>query len=726
MNRVREYSLLLMCTVLWIATGYSQAIAPSSAPDSLTSVGDKLYFSADDGINGRELWVYDEQIKEPLLVADIWPGERGSNPSSFLGLGDKLLFAAETEDKSRPGYTLGVELWVSDGTAIGTKLVQNIGPGADSGFRKWMTSRDGVAYFEAETPTEGQELWRTDGTVEGTRLVADIWVGADGSQPTLRDHGWLPDGRLVFIAFRDAENVLLAFDPSDGTFETLRVVDLESNVLREAIGVVFFTTKDTEHGWELWKTDGTEAGTVFVKDINPEALDASPGSVLAHGGKAYFAATDVGHGRELWVTDGTESGTHLVRDVYPGTADSNPYQITSSGPYLYFAANGEDVGVEIWRTDGSEEGTILLRNINLGQTNSNPYSLIDLGGSLVFGATSSESGIELWGSDGTPAGTRLIKDILRGPSLEPSGNPFRLTRHGASIYFHATTLENGVELWRTDGTSEGTTLVSDIWKEIRPNPSSSPHNLTAVDGTLFFVARDSDHGNELWRTVDAPDRVQMVKDIFPRSAGSDPHHLTAVGPILYFGADDGTNGDELWCSDGTEAGTRLVQDYAPTQANSSPKELTMYKNTLYFVAWNERDGEELLKVEDMGIHRVMDINPGPASSSPRDLIVVGNVLYFRANDGARGEELWESSGADYNTRMVKDLLPRTTASTIPTWLTPLERKLYFVATDGMRGLELWSIETAGARPAMVADIARGPGAESLIGEERDSHRSVTR
>jgi ELWxxDGT repeat protein len=127
----------------------------------------------------------------------------------------------------------------------------------------------------------------------------------------------------------------------------------------------------------------------------------------------------------------------------------------------------------------------------------------------------------------------------------------------------------------------------------------------------------------------------------------------------------------------------------------------------------------------MESHRVKDINPGPGSSSPRELVVVGDALYFRANDGTSGGELWASWGSEYNTQMVHDILPRTTASTIPTGLTPVEHKLFFVASDGMRGLELWSIENAGARPSMVADIARGSAA-SLIDNEGERRRSETR
>ncbi|MCC6797409.1 MAG: hypothetical protein IT366_20010 [Candidatus Hydrogenedentes bacterium] len=698
---------LLVIVTICAVPAFGQEIAPSSEPKDLCSVGGKLYFSADDGNRGRELWVFDSQSKTAKLVKDIWPGERASNPAHLTSLGTLLLFAAETPANAELGLSNGTELWVSDGSDEGTQSLGDLHPGVTSGFHKWIAKREGIAYFEGNHPDTGAELWRTDGTIEGTRLAADIWQGPEGSDPSRNNAVWLPDGRLVLMTYRDARDVLLSFSPSDGQIEELKVVHLESNICGVLDGAVYFTDMDNEHGWELWRTDGTPSGTLLFKDIYLGASNASPGPMILHGGRAYFKAADKEHGSELWVTDGTESGTRMVKDIYTGVADSSPFNLTSCGDYLYFAASSENFGIEIWRSDGTEEGTFLLSDINPGLANSDPYGLTNLNGKLLFGATSSDFGVELWGSDGSSSGTILVKDIVRGSPATFSGNPYGFSALGPHVYFRATTIENGVELWHSDGSLNGTELVEDLCTEIRPNPSSAPSNLTALGDTLYFVAHDAESGNELWRTIN--ETAELVRDIFPGPASSNPHDLTPLNNTLYFGADDGTNGDELWLTDGTAAGTKLVQDFAARDLHSGPKELTVFQNTVFLVAWTETHGEELCMVKDMAIHRVRDINPGPASSQPRELVVAGGRLYFRANDGTHGEELWESGGTEPTTRMVLDAFRPTTVSELPAWLTPVQGQLFFVNSDEKYGMELWYLGPKRSEPRLFADVARGYG-----------------
>src|SRR5262249_1844409 len=129
---------------------------------------------------------------------------------------------------------------------------------------------------------------------------------------------------------------------------------------------------------------------------------------------------------------------------------------------------------------------------------------------------------------------------------------------------------NGVELWKSDGTSAGTVMV----KEIASGPygtyaSSYPRSLSNVAGTLFFTADDGIHGRELWKSDGTSDGTAIVKDILPGGDGSiDPNNFPAptminVSGTLFFAANDGANGNELWKSDGTNAGTVLVRDLAP-------------------------------------------------------------------------------------------------------------------------------------------------------------------
>src|SRR5262249_5791385 len=138
---------------------------------------------------------------------------------------------------------------------------------------------------------------------------------------------------------------------------------------------------------------------------------------------------------------------------------------------------------------------------------------------------------------------------------------------------------HGYELWKSDGTAAGSTLVKDIFPGgisgygYYPN-SSYPSHLTNVNGTLFFEDNDGTHGNELWKSDGTAAGTVLVKDINPGSSGSNPTDLTNVNGTLFFEATDGTHGYELWKSDGTATGTVMVKDINPGSGSSSPSYLT--------------------------------------------------------------------------------------------------------------------------------------------------------
>ena len=92
----------------------------------------------------------------------------------------------------------------------------------------------------------------------------------------------------------------------------------------------------------------------------------------------------------------------------------------------------------------------------------------------------------------------LFKDIYTGVSYGSgnSSNPSYLTVFNGSLYFRADNGINGYELWKTDGTDQGTVLVKDIYTG---SGSSAPSNLTVFNGSLYFSARDG-NGIELWKT----------------------------------------------------------------------------------------------------------------------------------------------------------------------------------------------------------------------------------
>lgn len=252
-------------------------------------------------------------------------------------------------------------------------------------------------------------------------------------------------------------------------------------------------------------------------------------------GTLFLRADDGEHGSELWKSDGTAAGTVLVKDILPGSNGSYAYpgSLTEVGGTLFFMAYDEQHGVELWKSDGTAEGTLLVRDIRPGSKSSAPPSLgidcllTDVDGIAYFRVDDGEHGFELWKSDGTAAGTVLVKDILPGSD---GSYPWKLTAVEETLFFDV-----GGELWKSDGTEGGTVLVKDV----------EPQSLTDFDGRLFFTAADPQHGRELWTSDGTPAGTLLVSDI-SAIGGSNPKNLSVVGGTLFFTADDGLNGRELW------------------------------------------------------------------------------------------------------------------------------------------------------------------------------------
>jgi ELWxxDGT repeat protein len=413
--------------------------------------------------------------------------------------------------------------------------------------------------------------------------------------------------------------------------------------------LVFFTANDGVSGSELWKTDGTAAGTVLVKDINPGSAGSNPSALTDVNGTLFFSANDGTHGTELWKSDGTAAGTVMVSDINLGSGASTPGSLLNVNGALFFGATDATHGRELWKSDGTAAGTVMVSDINPGSGSSSPGNLTNVNGTVFFSANDGTHGNELWKSDGTTAGTMMVSDILPGSgSSFTSANPY-MTNVNGTLFFSAYDITHGYTLWKSDGTAAGTVIVSSL-------DPSSPSYLTNVNGTLFFNAGDSTHGTELWKSDGTDAGTTMVADINPApNTGSNPVDLIAENNSLFFYANDGTHGWEPWTCDGTAAGTQLVEDINPGSASSSalytsglltglpkPNYATNVNGTVYFQATDGTSGLELWQSDGTaaGTVRVMDINPGSPDSAPTGMTNINGSLYFSANDGVHGVEPW--------------------------------------------------------------------------------------
>jgi ELWxxDGT repeat protein len=192
-------------------------------------------------------------------------------------------------------------------------------------------------------------------------------------------------------------------------------------------GVIFFRANDGSTGTELWKTDGTGAGTTIVKDI---AAGNTPIGFLTNvNGTLFFNASNGNalNGSELWKSDGTDAGTVMVKDIFTGTSGSNPYYLMNINGTLLFQANDGSNGVELWKSDGTSAGTVMLE-IRSGTNGSYPSAFTNVNGTLFFQADNGNNGVELWKYSTIVSGVRNHTDIAREYSLSQNyPNPFNPT-----------------------------------------------------------------------------------------------------------------------------------------------------------------------------------------------------------------------------------------------------------------------------------------------------------
>jgi ELWxxDGT repeat protein len=407
---------------------------------------------------------------------------------------------------------------------------------------------------------------------------------------------------------------------------------------------LYFSATDGMNGTELWKSDGTSAGTVLVKDINPSFNSSSPRYLTNVNGTIYFHATNGTNGYELWKSDGTSSGTVLVKDIWPGALSGSPRDLTNFNGTLYFRVNDGATGYELWKSDGTSTGTVLVKDIWPGASGS-PLSFANVNGTLYFQATDGTiggaKGSELWKTDGTSSGTVLVKDINPGTA---SSSPLYLTNINGTLYFRASDGTTGFELWKSDGTSSGTVLVKDIQPGFN-NSGVTARAFANVSGTLYFTASDGTNGFELWTSNDTSAGTVLVKDIQPGAINGFPQDLTNINGTLYFRAKDGINGYELWKSDGTSSGTVLVKDLYAGSVGSVPRSFTFWNNQLYFVAYDPGRSDEIWVSDgtSAGTQIVSNVSDGTDLGPISSLVAVNNTLLFSAFDTARGQELWKLS-----------------------------------------------------------------------------------
>lgn len=681
----------------------------------LTNVGGTLYFAGSREGIGQELWKFDATTATTSLVADIAPGSASSGLHDFVSFGGNLFFIANDG-------VHGPELWRSNGTAAGTTMVKDVFAATnDSEHIQELTVVGETLFFHAREGAGDRRLWKSDGTTAGTIPVSLEPLGAPGgfliaSAPMIEAGGKLyfrayepSSGEEIWSSDGTLAGTRLAYDVTPGPTST------PSRFLTEFDDTLLFTSSTGT----LWKGDEQGTGATIVSiPTNKTGSSVQVNDLFTSmGGITFFTADDGIHGRELWRTDGTEAGTWLVKDVTPGSAGSTLKHFTVVGNLLYFTNEDFYLDAELWKSDGTTAGTTLLTT--LARTGHNPpRELVNVNGTLFFNADTPlvSTGVELWKSDGTVAGTKAITDMI------PTGSTARvahLSNVNGTLLFRGYQEATGSELWRSDGTESGTTLVKDI------DPGSSGGLVggsldelprVVADGVLYFRAGYYTD-KELWRSDGTANGTYLVKDIYAGSRSSELNNFCVVNNRIYFSAryaNSSGSSDYLWTTDGTTAGTVVL--YTWPQGPARPRDLTNVDGTLFFTAGEVNEGRSLWKSDGTkaGTMLVKDIRAGDVGFSSDEfsrLTNFGGTLYFTANDGVHGRELWRSDGTAAGTVMVRDFVAGAWSGSTPLFVA--NGRLLLATSAEPYGNELWISTPERQGPADYDENGRVDGSDFL-------------
>jgi len=445
----------------------------------------------------------------------------------------------------------------------------------------------------------------------------------------------------------------------------------------------------------------------MVRDINTapprDAIYAH--QIVSLGSKVLFTFSDNRQQGNLWVTDGTAGGTGPFVDACGGTCGGLPSFLGQAGGLTYFVTGSETrETAELWRSDGTRRGSFVVAR------SSNIRGLAVRGNLALFVACSAPRVCKLWRTDGSVAGTRAVAPA--GPNVLL--DPFALTVLGDKVYFFGTsTTPLHYEVWGSDGTAAGTTLV-------RAFPDFFAESMAAAAGRLFLLFGDPAGGQHLWTsdgTARGTREVTHFADpqiLYPTLAPL-PTLLPYSGGVHYL-AEDGVHGDEVWASDGTLAGTRRVTDLAPAipfPNRSGADELTGGEladlgGRLAFLAADGANGFSLWSTDRSPASTARLTPPGVTADGP--LFKLGSRAVFTASEG-QAPGIWSSDGTAAGTRKLAALCP--TCFPGP---ASVGSRVFFTATDPVHGNQIWTTDGTPSGTRRFTDLPAGtaPGGFDLV------------
>ena len=596
---------------LWVSDGSiaGTQLLRNMSPNTITeciNYNNKLYFWAEDSNHKNQLWSSDgTSINTQIAINSFGSQNLITSQSKLKFVVDGFLYLTAYEGTNH-------RLLKTDGTNNILEIVK------DKDNKKftfnffqspslWATPNK--LYFINKDEQHGKELWATDGSSTNAFVLKDINQSTNNAIPYGSFRSTVLNHKLYFTAQESVAGRTELWT-SDGTsLNTVKVKDRLPNFSREfpqftgktetmidtLNNNIVFSGIDSLKGEELWLSNGTNTGTRIVKDINDGLGSSSPNNPLRLKNKLFFNANDGIHGREMWVSDGSNGGTYMLKDFFTinnGSLLPTYNSVQSKTIYkekLYFIARDDVVDSNIWETDGTVINTkkITVRG-SYSQIGKPVSGLIAHQNKMYFVGTSATSSSSLWSSNGEIGGEQLIKDLYIHPSLNDKSI---ISFKNWIFVFADNNLGNQSGLWKSNGTTIGTTLLLNINR-------IDNQNFTIGDDNLFFTSQ-----NILWKTDGTVNGTSIIKTFGNALDGSNVKELNYINGHLYFQVVHQTTGVELWQSNGTPEGTTFIVN--------------------------------------MTANHYQDI-----FDETNKIIADGNRFFFTGNDTLHGRELWTYNTCD--------------------------------------------------------------------------------
>ncbi|MCS3533112.1 T9SS type A sorting domain-containing protein [Chryseobacterium sp. JUb7] len=647
----------------------------------------------------------------------------GSSPYNLIKLNDLIIFAASRNADE------GLEPWVYNSATQKSTLLKDIFAGHNSGIppNSLFVKLNNKVYFVAQQNFSGYQIWETDGTPAGTVKKQDI-----NSNYSI--------GELVVVGnkiFYYQNKELWSFDTVSNNLSLLKTFEYSGDVkLYSYNNQLIFAANDGTYGKEIWKSDGTIAGTSLLKDIAPNTGSSISNDfkiLTLDNGKFYFIA-NTGTSYNLFESDGTTAGTNPLR------AFQNTYQLegVSAGNYFVFigfdAANG---GSEPWVSDGTVGGTKILKDIYPGTTSSMGLNLkfVKVNNKIYFDSYSNGSpgySNYIWETDGTEAGTVLFNtptnNVLYGTSSDnqhliltkpnewnrfwlSNGNStqtFEITTLGmasnnnfvdlnSKVYLSGSTAKHGMELYSLNPLTQEAALASDISRF----ESSSPHAFEQFNDDLIFIAADREFNNQFYKRNKNTQQTTRYSNL---TSGSSTGIFTdftdtffKVGNSLYTKNNTPNPRGAIYRTGGTASNTSLILTPETSQYDTGLY-ANLNNNTLLFSGYNNVMGTELWKIDNNSVTPVLvkDISTeymGSLYNTDTKTAVLNGFAYFVAKENGK-LGIWKSDGTEANTTKAIQLNYQDGTDGDIKVLTGFNNKLLFTARQENNSsyghTELWA------------------------------------